>query len=157
MEQAIKIPAITIHEPYAELIRSGIKTIEVRKKGTKYRGPILIHAGLKMDKKALADLAHLLPMDRKVPLGAIVCLVDLVDVFQFTLTLWEAKRKNHCVSGRFEGFRKKSGLLEWPKGWVLKNPRIINPPIPAKGKQSFWYPEISGGVEKSLRPLLGGI
>jgi hypothetical protein len=37
--------ALTIAQPYAELIMRGLKPVENRTWGTNYRGPLLIHAG----------------------------------------------------------------------------------------------------------------
>jgi len=36
--------AISLLQPWATLVVTGVKTIETRSWGTKYRGPILIHA-----------------------------------------------------------------------------------------------------------------
>lgn len=38
--------ALTIHQPWAQLIALGAKTIETRSWSTRYRGPIAIHAGI---------------------------------------------------------------------------------------------------------------
>jgi hypothetical protein len=37
--------ALTVRQPHAQLIALGVKTIETRSWATKYRGPLLIHAG----------------------------------------------------------------------------------------------------------------
>jgi hypothetical protein len=37
--------ALTVRQPYAQLIALGVKTIETRSWATNYRGPLLIHAG----------------------------------------------------------------------------------------------------------------
>lgn len=37
--------ALTLHQPWASLIERGVKTIETRPWGTRYRGTVLIHAG----------------------------------------------------------------------------------------------------------------
>lgn len=37
--------AITIRQPWASLIAAGVKTIETRSWSTRYRGPLLVHAG----------------------------------------------------------------------------------------------------------------
>lgn len=50
--------AITIRQPWASLIALGEKKIETRSWQTKYRGPILIHAGKSVDKKAMIGLLY---------------------------------------------------------------------------------------------------
>jgi hypothetical protein len=41
--------AICIHQPWAHFIVKGFKDIENRSWKTKYRGPILIHAGVNVE------------------------------------------------------------------------------------------------------------
>lgn len=40
---------ISVHQPWAYLLAAGRRKIEVRSWDTKYRGPILIHAGLTVE------------------------------------------------------------------------------------------------------------
>lgn len=40
------VRALTLHEPWASLLGSGVKFIETRSWSTRYRGPVLIHAGV---------------------------------------------------------------------------------------------------------------
>ncbi len=47
---------LSLRQPYAELIVSGRKTIELRGGNTNYRGRFLIHASLKMDNEACRRL-----------------------------------------------------------------------------------------------------
>ena len=44
---------LSLTEPYATLIKNGIKTIETRSWKTNYRGDILIHAGKTVNKEAI--------------------------------------------------------------------------------------------------------
>ncbi len=43
---------LSIRQPWAELILQGRKTIELRTWHTSYRGPLLIHAGAKIEREA---------------------------------------------------------------------------------------------------------
>jgi hypothetical protein len=45
----VAVKALTVRQPHAQLIALGIKTIETRSWATKYRGPLVIHAGLSTD------------------------------------------------------------------------------------------------------------
>ncbi len=46
--------AITIRQPWASLVALGVKTIETRSWRTSYRGPLAIHAGVRMPKARAA-------------------------------------------------------------------------------------------------------
>ena len=48
-----KMKAISIRQPFASLIVAGVKDIENRSWPTNYRGPVLIHAAQKVDKKGI--------------------------------------------------------------------------------------------------------
>ncbi len=67
---------ITIKQPFASLIAEGIKEYEFRNWKTKYRGEILIHAGLGIDKKAMKkfDKYHL-----ECPSGCIMAKANLTE------------------------------------------------------------------------------
>jgi len=42
-----KYKVLTVRQPYASLLVSGIKDVENRSRRTNYRGTVLIHAGAK--------------------------------------------------------------------------------------------------------------
>jgi hypothetical protein len=59
---------LTVRQPWASLIVSGIKDVENRSKATNYRGRIGIHAGQKVNADAMRTYGHLLPA--QVAIGA---------------------------------------------------------------------------------------
>lgn len=70
--------ALTICQPYAELIVRGEKRVENRTWSTPYRGPMYIHAG--KSRAWFDDDADLIQMlGRMPPFGAVVGIVDLID------------------------------------------------------------------------------
>ncbi|MCW6051296.1 ASCH domain-containing protein [Lyngbya sp. CCAP 1446/10] len=73
--------AVTLHQPYASLIALKVKRFETRTWPTKHRGPIAIHAGMKLHKE-VCEVFNLNPTD--LPLGAIVAYADVVDCIQMT-------------------------------------------------------------------------
>lgn len=107
--------AITIRQPWAALIVAGIKDIENRTWTTKYRGPLLIHAGG-------AEWEPLSKLVREPAVSSlysrIIGIVDLVDVAESHPSPW------------FEG----------PYGWVLANPRPIKP-VPMAGRLGLFEVE----------------
>jgi len=113
---------ISIRQPWAWLICSGIKPIENRTWETAYRGPILIHAGLKAEKRD-PDLMKFLKAQGTEPpaeleLGGIVGQANLVDVVKVSKSPW------------FFG----------PLGFVLANAKPL-PFIPSKGQLGIYYPD----------------
>ena len=50
-ERDLEMRALSIRQPWAWLIVNGHKDIENRSWRTKYRGPFLVHAGLKVEKE----------------------------------------------------------------------------------------------------------
>jgi hypothetical protein len=105
--------AISIRQPWAYLIVSGVKDIENRSWKTKHRGHILIHAALKIEWDAVKSLNipesewHLFKENR----GGIVGETEIVD----------------CVT------QSKSVWFEGPFGFVLTNSKKL-PFIQTKGK-----------------------
>jgi hypothetical protein len=71
---------LSLKQPYAELLVSGIKTIEVRKWKTKFRGQFLVHASKNIDEKACKRLK----IDQaKLVTGAVVGKASLYDVISY--------------------------------------------------------------------------
>lgn len=73
--------AITICQPYAELILRGDKKVENRKWPTTYRGPLLIHAGksqewLELDDSGTFDESYNIPL-ASMQFGAILGVVQI--------------------------------------------------------------------------------
>jgi ASCH domain len=93
---------ITLRQPWAELVVSGVKNIENRGWSTAYRGPVLIHAGLHVEREACRK--HGVDPS-KLPRGAVVGVVELADCV--------TKHRSPWFSGRY--------------GFVLRNARKIKP------------------------------
>lgn len=72
----VKMKVITIKEPFATLIKEGIKKYEFRTWKTSYRGEVLIHAGKGIDKKAMKKYAHL---NLKYQSGCIIAKAQITD------------------------------------------------------------------------------
>lgn len=67
--------ALSVRQPWASLIASGAKTVELRTWTTRHRGPLVIVSSSRprQNPQALVECPAL------QPLGALVCIVDLVD------------------------------------------------------------------------------
>ena len=114
--------ALSLKQPFAELVVSGKKTIELRNWNTKFRGKFLIHASKIPDSKAMKKLGF-----EELPVGVIVGEAELIEVKKYENDLEHKKDKNKHLADS-----------SWGKyGFILKDIKRIKP-IPAKGKLGFW-------------------
>lgn len=113
---------ISISQPFADLIISGKKNIELRSWNTSFRGELLIHAPLKIRK---VDVKRL-KIEKKFVTGAIIGKVQLYDVKKYNSTK-EIKldQKFHCSTKKFQNKTF---------GFMLKNSKPLRIPIPWKGQ-----------------------
>ena len=129
--------AITIKQPYATLIKEGIKEYEFRTWNTKYRGDILIHAGLGIDKEALKRFEHL---NLDYPSGCIIAKATITDsIYVDEKFVNDVYPKNPSVYKNIIDKKDKDVY-----GFKIENVKKIKP-IPIKGKLSLWNYE--GEVE----------
>jgi hypothetical protein len=131
------IKALTICQPYAELILRGDKRVENRTWPTKYRGPLLIHAGKGTSWLGAGDRLRYPGMS----FGAIVGVARLTDCILM----------ERVSTGRLPDYlRWMSGHLHCsgPFCWVLQDVRRLPRPIPWRGRQGlFEVPaEVVGGI-----------
>ena len=116
------VKALSLKQPYAELILQGKKTIELRKWNTRFRGPFLIHASKNPDSKAMKQFGF-----SELPTGGIVGQAALVDVKQYLSSEEHAKDKNkHLASDVWGNY-----------GFILENTKRL-PIKPCKGKLNFF-------------------
>ena len=99
---------LSIKEPFASLVSSGIKKIQTRSWKTNYRGEIYIHVSLSKtgssDKNRFDKLMDLLPKDYELQYGKIICKCNLVDCIYMTeeYILEIKKNSNEYLCGRYE-------------------------------------------------------
>lgn len=115
--------ALTICQPYAEMIAAGEKLIENRTWPTPYRGPLAIHAGKSRDWLEADDEAERPGM----AFGAVVAVAQLVDCVRVD-----------AVSERFLDEHDQRHHANGPWCWVLENVRRLPAPIPYRGAQGLW-------------------
>lgn len=124
---------LSLTEPYATLIKEGIKTIETRGWKTNYRGPLYIHASSTKipraykENKALMELVDL----NNLNYGKIVCSCELVDCILMTDDFIEKIKKNEdeYICGVYEVGRY---------AWILKDIKVISEEKKVKGKLGIW-------------------
>jgi len=119
---------LSLKQPYAELLVSGKKTIELRKWNTSFRGKFLVHASKNIDKKRL----DLLGIDyNRLTLGAIIGSAVLYDVKPYRNKLdLELDKNKHLTDVEEFGFCKY--------GFMIKNTRRFKRSIPYPGMLKFF-------------------
>ena len=134
--------ALTICQPYAELIARGDKWIENRTWYTPHRGPLLIHAG--KSRKYMRD-----GDDERFPdmaFGAVIAIASLVDCeheanIEATVALGEP---HHLSRDRCEEILGHVHC-EGPYLWILSDiKRVV--PVHVNGKQGLWEMENRGAI-----------
>ncbi len=114
--------ALSLKQPFAELVVEGKKKVELRNWNTKFRGEFFIHASKNSDKESMKRFGF-----TTLPLGFLVGKVKLVDVKTYANEEEHNKDKNlHLASDSWGNH-----------GFILENPIRINP-VPWKGQLNFF-------------------
>lgn len=134
------IPAISIKQPWAELILRGKKKIEVRNWTSPYRGRLYLHTGKVADgyraiSWGMADVFR----------GGYIGIIELAAVIPFTEERWEQWRDQHLSDGPY-----RSGLY----AWMIRNPRRFATPVPGPGQVNVYYPDPAIASILDASPLL---
>lgn len=121
---------ITIKEPYATLIKEGMKEYEFRTWKTNYRGYILIHAAKSFDK---VNIERFKNRNLKYNPGKIIAKAKLVDC----VLVDEAFSKRLLEKDKevYKNLSKKRDKTLY--GFKLENVEEINP-IEIKGQLGLW-------------------
>ena len=126
------VKCLSLKQPYAELLVSGKKIIEVRKWKTKFRGLFLVHASKNIDEESCKRLK----MDRaKLVTGAIVGKANLYNVISYGSKNSFLKDENkHFASSNYNN----------PKyGFLVNQAKRFDTPIPIRGKLGFFNVELN--------------
>lgn len=133
------VKVLTLTQPWASLMFFREKKNETRGWGTDYRGPLAIHAA-KGFKPADRDLFYEEPFFsafqrnginefEELPFGVILCVLGLEDIKKVDDSFILPASPELDFGGY--GIGRKIWYFE---KWRMR----LNPPIPAKGKQSLW-------------------
>ena len=118
---------LTLHQPWASAIAMGAKTIETRSWPTKYRGPLIIHAG-KRDPEDTPPKAWGID---QYPLGCIVAVCRLSNCIPTEQVVFEAGKV---------GMIEESYGDYTPGRWalILNDIHALKEPFPCRGMQGLW-------------------
>lgn len=110
---------LSIRQPWAYLYLT-TKKVENRTWPTGYRGPLCIHAGLRVDPRGYEVAAALgVELPERLPAGAFVGHVTLVDV--------------HTDQGCCAPYGERGAYH-----WVGRDKVLLAEPVPAKGRLGLW-------------------
>lgn len=132
----MKLKALSFRQPWATLIVQGRKTLDLRTWATRYRGPLAVYASHQVEVEA-CRIHGLDP--RQLTTGALIGIVDLLDVFLLDKAEYAARQAEHLGGRRF-----RPGLF----GWALENPRPLDPPQPARGRLNLFEVEVPVSSEQ---------
>lgn len=139
------VPALSIQQPYASFVAERYKTIEIRTYTTRYRGPLLIHAGKlwygqegsgkEAERRAwvaacqTTERLEMYPliedMEEKIyPRGVLLGVGRLVESGRFTAESWERRRADHLSDADFH---------EKFCGWQFDGAFLFDLPLPYNG------------------------
>ncbi|MCR8633468.1 ASCH domain-containing protein [Paenibacillus radicis (ex Xue et al. 2023)] len=141
--------ALTIHQPWATLIALGEKRFETRSWATKYRGPLAIHAGKKVDKEICRQEPFKTILEKhgytadNLSTGVVVAVANLSEWYEVHIdhtgdavlisgnvpAVWVGKDSNEFNFGWYDDGRF---------AWGLTNVRILPFPTLARGQQGLW-------------------
>lgn len=141
---------LSLTQPYASLVAIGAKKIETRSWATGYRGPLAIHAAKGLDpvdgREGLAYLCQREPFASALgnagltaaalPLGAIIAIVELVDVVSI-IENWQYEIHGFKVIPE-EPERSFGDYTGGRYAWLLRIVQQLRAPIVARGALGLW-------------------
>ena len=114
--------ALSLKQPFAELVVEGKKKIELRNWNTHFRGEFFIHASKNPDKESMKRFGF-----TNLPLGFLIGKAELTEVKVYKNEEEHARDKTlHLASSSWGDY-----------GFILENPTKIVP-IPFKGQLNFF-------------------
>lgn len=116
----MQVKALSLMQPYANLVASGKKTLETRKWKTPYRGDLLICSS-----KTVAT----------PPAGYALCLVEIYDI--------EPMRPEHEQAACIK-------LYEGAYVWKLRNLRPLKKIFPVKGQLGLFNVEVEEKLVETM-------
>lgn len=138
--------AITISQPYADLIASGEKWIENRVWATKFRGFVAIHAGSGAQYLSRSELEKY-PTGSVVAVGKLSACYTKETIVNSSITNGRLVIPGTKVSWKMAAEHKH---CEGPFCWILEDVRAIKP-VDVRGAQRLWDLPITIALEVLAR------
>lgn len=119
--------ALSFHQPRAEQVARGEKTVDVRTWRVSYRGPLAVHASSKRRDARCRALGF---DPDALAYGALIGTVELTDVILLDEATYEALRDEHLLDEPFPSTGSGRGPGSPCYGWRLADPQRFDAPIP---------------------------
>lgn len=142
IDDVLALRALSIRQPWASLIITGSKSIELRTWTTDYRGWIWIHSGKNADAEALELLGH---QASEYQTGGLLGIAELTDIRRIDSSQeWQALRTRHRSPGQFH---------ESVFGWHFSDTIALRRRIPSLGELGLFplEPKTRDAVRASLQ------
>jgi hypothetical protein len=119
-------PVLSIKQPWAQLILTKQKDVEVRTWARSHRGLLWIHTGQEADSYA-SDRFDLHGLYQ----GGIVGSVELFGIRPFCRQSWKEWKDRHRDDAEFDEEQTKYG-------WIFRNPKPLAEPIKMRGRTGLF-------------------
>jgi ASCH domain len=118
--------ALSVRQPFADLIVRGLKPIENRTWRTNYRGVVYIHAAKRPHPMTREEIEQCFQvrLDRPRCHGAIIGRATLIDIVE--------THDSHWFTG--------------PYGWIFENPEWLDKPVPMQGRPGMLFTFENGEI-----------
>lgn len=133
--------ALSFHQPRAEQVVRGEKTVDVRTWRVSYRGPLAVHASSKRRDARCRALGF---DPDALAYGALIGTVELTDVILLDEATYEALRDEHLLDEPFPSTGPGRGPGSPCYGWRLADPQRFDAPIPYRGRRRLFEVDIVG-------------
>ncbi|MFZ5915520.1 MAG: DUF7680 family protein [Chloroflexota bacterium] len=138
--------ALSFHQPRAEQILRGDKTLDIRTWQVSYRGILAVHAS----SQRRDDRCRALGFEpQALAYGALIGAVKVTDIVALDEEAYQACRDQHLLDTPFPG--------EPCYGWRLANPRRFDAPIPCRGRMRLFDvgQVFQSAVGQAFQPAVG--
>jgi len=136
------VKALSFHQPRAEQIIRGVKTVDIRTWQVQYRGPLAVHASSKQ-RDARCRLLGFDP--DTLDYGALIGAVELAEIVSLDEETYAALRKEHLLDIPFPGSPCYA--------WRLANPQRFDVPIPYRGRMRLFEVNLDRAKEEDASPI----
>lgn len=151
--------ALSIWQPWAQLVAIGAKRIETRHWSTRHSGWIAVHAAKRWTREerdivTYDPFAEALqrggydPRDRELPLGAVVAVAQLIDCVTTDAVLRAVDAGIDLLPDELEFGNYEPGRF----GWVLKDVTAIES-VPCRGQQGLY--DLDADTYSAVRAAFG--
>ncbi len=131
--------ALSIRQPWIDMIVRGVKTMEIRNWAVKRRGLIALHAPRRIDFSAAYFYGYKQPWT--LPRGKLIALAEITDVVELDNESWVDLVQRH---------RQPLPMVDGAYGVLLDNVKLLERPVDCRGKQMF-FPITGNILERVLR------